>query len=34
MVCKTVLLELEWVMRGCYGFSTAEIAKAMHHLLA
>ena len=34
MVCKTVLLELEWVMRGYYEFSTAEIAGAMNHLLA
>lgn len=34
MVCKTVLLELEWVMRGYYKFSAAEIAGVMHHLLA
>ena len=34
MVCKTVLLELEWVMRGYYGFSMAEIAKVIDHLLA
>ena len=34
MVCKTVLLELEWVMRGYYEFSTAEIARVMNHLLA
>jgi predicted nucleic-acid-binding protein len=34
MVCKTVLLELEWVMRGYYGFSTAKIAGVMNHLLA
>jgi predicted nucleic-acid-binding protein len=27
MVCKTVVLELEWVMRGYYGFSTAEVAR-------
>jgi len=33
MVCKTVLLELEWVMRGFYEFSPAEIAKVMRHLL-
>lgn len=33
MVCKTVLLELEWVMRGYYGFSAEEIAGAFHHLL-
>ena len=34
MVCKTVLLELEWVMRGYYEFSTAEIGGVMTHLLA
>ncbi len=34
MVCKTVLLELEWVMRGYYGFSVAEISAAMNHLLS
>jgi predicted nucleic-acid-binding protein len=34
MVCKTVLLELEWVMRGYYAFSAVEIAGVMHHLLA
>lgn len=34
MVCKTVLLELEWVMRGHYDFSTAEIQAVMAHLLA
>lgn len=34
MVCKTVLLELEWVMRGYYEFSTAQIAGVMRHLLA
>ena len=34
MVCKTVLLELEWVMRGYYEFTTAQIAVVMNHLLA
>ncbi|MCP4697766.1 MAG: type II toxin-antitoxin system VapC family toxin [Gammaproteobacteria bacterium] len=34
MVCKTVFLELEWVMRGYYGFAPEEIAKVFHHLLA
>lgn len=33
MVCKTVLLELEWVMRGYYGFEAEEIAVAFSHLL-
>ncbi|NBC48433.1 MAG: PIN domain-containing protein [Gammaproteobacteria bacterium] len=28
MVAKTVLLELEWVMRGYYGFSTEEVVAA------
>jgi predicted nucleic-acid-binding protein len=34
MVCKTVLLELEWVMRGYYEFSTKDIARVMNDLLA
>ena len=34
MVCKTVLLELEWVMRGYYGFERAQIASALQHLLS
>ncbi|MBI5330800.1 MAG: type II toxin-antitoxin system VapC family toxin [Betaproteobacteria bacterium] len=34
MVCKTVLLELEWVMRGYYGFSPEEISAAFSHLLS
>lgn len=34
MVCKTVVLELEWVMRGYYGFSPKEIAGVFHHLLS
>lgn len=32
MVCKTVLLELEWVLRGYYGFSGEEIARVFRHL--
>jgi predicted nucleic-acid-binding protein len=34
MVCKTALLELEWVMRGYYGFRATEIAAALNHLLS
>lgn len=34
MVCKTVLLELEWVMRGYYRLSAGQIAGALHHLLS
>jgi predicted nucleic-acid-binding protein len=34
MVCKTVLLELEWVMRGYYEFERKQIAQAMQHLLS
>jgi predicted nucleic-acid-binding protein len=34
MVCKTVLLELEWVMRGYYKFSRAQIAAVLNHILA
>ena len=33
MVCKTVILELEWVMRGYYGFAQAEVASILRHLL-
>lgn len=33
-VCKTVLLELEWVLRGYYGFDPSEIQRAFAHLLA
>jgi predicted nucleic-acid-binding protein len=33
-VCKTVLLELEWVLRGYYAYAPAEISQAFAHLLA
>lgn len=33
-VSKTVLLELEWVMRGYYGFEPADISRVLTHLLA
>ena len=33
MVSKSVILELEWVMRGYYSFSAAEVASVMRHLL-
>ena len=33
MVCKTVILEFEWVMRGYYGFSQAEVISVLRHLL-
>ena len=33
LVCKTVILELEWVMRGFYGFSQFEAVSALRHLL-
>jgi predicted nucleic-acid-binding protein len=32
MVCKTVILELEWLMRGYYGFAPVEIAAVLEHL--
>lgn len=34
MVCKTVILELEWVLRGYYGFAPAEVTSVFKHLLA
>ena len=33
MVSTTVVLELEWVMRGYDGFSQTEVACAMRHML-
>ncbi len=34
MVCKTVILEFEWVMRGYYGFAQVEAVSVLRHLLA
>ena len=33
MIGKTVLLELEWVLRGYYGFSQPEVATVLRHIL-
>jgi predicted nucleic-acid-binding protein len=33
MVSKSVVLELEWVMRGYYGFAQPEVASVLRHLL-
>lgn len=33
MVSKSVILELEWVMRGYYGFSRSEVASVLRHIL-
>lgn len=33
MVSTTVVLELEWVMQGYYGFSQPEVAIVLRHLL-
>jgi predicted nucleic-acid-binding protein len=33
-VPKTVLLELEWVLRGVYGYGAAQIHRAFAHLIA
>lgn len=33
MVSKSVLLELEWVMRGYYSFAPVEVASVIRHLL-
>ncbi len=30
LVCTTVLLETEWVLRSVYGFTPVRIAKALH----
>ncbi|MDR1968018.1 MAG: type II toxin-antitoxin system VapC family toxin [Burkholderiaceae bacterium] len=34
MVSKSVILELEWVMRGYYGFTPAQVTSVVQHLLA
>jgi len=34
MVCKTVLLEFEWLMRGYYSFQGADVLAVMEHLCA
>lgn len=34
MVCKTVMLEFEWVMRGYYQFSSSEVGTVFQHLLS
>lgn len=34
MVCKTVIVELEWVMRGYYRFEPSEFAAVLRHLLS
>lgn len=34
MICETVLLELEWVMRGYYEFTVSETLAVMRHLCA
>jgi predicted nucleic-acid-binding protein len=34
LVCKTVVLEFEWVMRGYYGLPAKEALKVLSHLLA
>ena len=33
MICKTVLLEFEWVMRGYYGFEATDVLRVFQHLL-
>ncbi|MDH3210847.1 MAG: type II toxin-antitoxin system VapC family toxin [Burkholderiaceae bacterium] len=33
MVCKTVILEFEWLMRGYCGFAQAQTATVLQHLL-
>ncbi len=34
MVCKTVLLEFEWVMRGFYQFTSSDVSAVFQHLLS
>ena len=32
-VARTVVLELEWVLRGAYGYACADVARVLDHLL-
>ncbi|WP_428356848.1 type II toxin-antitoxin system VapC family toxin [Methyloprofundus sp.] len=34
MVCKTVILEFEWVMRGYYQFTCSDVSAVFQHLLS
>jgi predicted nucleic-acid-binding protein len=34
MVCLTVVLELEWVLRGYYRFKPAEVMRVISHLMS
>jgi predicted nucleic-acid-binding protein len=34
MVCKTVLLEFEWIMRGYYEFERRQVVRVMQHLMS
>ena len=34
MVCKTVILEFEWVMQGYYQFTSSEVGTVFQHLLS
>lgn len=34
MVAKTVVLELEWVLRGYYDFSPPDVLRVLRHLLS
>ena len=33
-VCQSVVLELEWVLRGYYGFSRGQVQTVLRHLMA
>jgi predicted nucleic-acid-binding protein len=34
MVCKTVILEFEWIMRGYYQFTSSDVGAVFQHLLS
>lgn len=34
MVCKTVLLEFEWLMRGYYKFNPTDVQQVFQHLIS
>ena len=33
MVCKTVMLELEWLLHGYYRYAPPEVLAVLHHLI-
>lgn len=34
MICKTVILEFEWIIRGYYQFTSSDVGTVFQHLLS